>query len=181
MRRELEGSLETAVTTGNWWSVFALALIAVAREGSETVVFVYGILSAGVMGSVFFGILAGFTGFALAVVTYALLMAGSRVISWRLFFRMSEIVLLFLAGGLLITGIDGLIDLGVLPRLSRALWSSNFLLSDGTSAGGFFASMTGYRARPNLMELLCFCGYWGAVFIAVYRPPRRFGPVASPR
>ncbi len=170
MRSELEGSLSTAVTAGKWWGVFALALIAVAREGSETVVFVYGILSAGVMGSLFSGILAGLTGFVAAAITYALLMTGSRVISWRLFFRVSEIVLLFLACGLLMTGIDGLINLDILPRLSRALWNSNFLLSDGTTAGGFFASMTGYRARPNLMQLIAFGGYWLTVLAVIYRP-----------
>lgn len=170
MRSELEASLSTAVTAGKWWGVFALALIAVAREGSETVVFIYGILSAGVMGSLFAGILAGLTGFVAAAITYALLMTGSRVISWRLFFRVSEIVLLFLACGLLMTGIDGLINLDILPRLSRALWNSNFLLSDGTTAGGFFASMTGYRARPNLMQLIAFGGYWLTVRAVIYRP-----------
>lgn len=170
MRSELEGSLSTAVTAGKWWGVFALALIAVAREGSETVVFVYGILSAGVMGSLFSGILAGLTGLVAAAITYALLITGSHVISWRLFFRVSEIVLLFLACGLLMTGIDGLINLDILPRLSRALWNSNFLLSDGTTAGGFFASMTGYRARPNLMQLIAFGAYWLTVLAVIYRP-----------
>lgn len=170
MRGELESSLSTAVAAGSWWGVFALALIAVAREGSETVVFIYGILSAGVMGSLLAGILAGVTGFVAAAITYALLMTGSRVISWRVFFRISEIVLLFLACGLLMTGIDGLINLDILPRLSRALWNSNFLMSDGTTAGGFFASMTGYRARPNLMQLIVFFGYWIAVLAVIYRP-----------
>lgn len=180
MRSELEGSLKTAVTAGKWWGVFVLALIAVAREGSETVVFLYGILSAGVLGSVFSGILAGLIGLVLAVITYALLMAGSRFVSWRWFFRISEVVLLFLACGLLMTGIDGLIDLGLLPRLSRGLWNSGFLLADGTPAGGFFASITGYRARPNLMEFLVFCGYWAVVLAAIWLPRRRSISVVKP-
>jgi high-affinity iron transporter len=181
MRGELEGSLEAAVRTGNWWGIFALALVAVAREGSEAVVFVYGILSADAMGSPLASALAGVTGIVVAIVTYALLMAGSRVISWRLFFRISEIVLLFLACGLLMAGIGGLIDLGILPRLSRGLWNTNFLISDGTPAGSFFASMTGYRARPNLMELVVFCGYWALVLVAVYKPWKRAASVAASR
>ncbi|TPW28875.1 FTR1 family iron permease [Martelella alba] len=173
MRHDLETSLEGAVAARRWWGVFLLALVAVAREGSETVVFLYGILSAGVLGSVFSGILAGLCGLVFAIFTYGLLMAGSRIISWRVFFRITEILLLFLACGLLMTGVDGMIDLGLLPRLSRSLWNSNALLSDGTSAGGFFAAMTGYRARPNLMELLAFCAYWLVVIAIVYRPRRR--------
>ncbi len=181
MRSELEGSMNRAVTAGSWWGVFTLALIAVAREGSETVVFIYGILSAGVLGSLTAGLLAGLTGFVLAAITYALLMTGSRVISWRLFFRISEIVLLFLACGLLMTGVDGLINLDILPRLSRALWNTNFLLSDGTTAGGFFASMTGYRARPNLMELIGFCSYWIVVLAVIYRPRKNSLSATAPR
>ncbi|AJY48266.1 FTR1 family iron permease [Martelella endophytica] len=163
LRRDLEGSMATAVSAQNWWGVFALALIAVAREGSETVIFLYGILSAGAMSSTSAGVFAGLEGLAAAAVTYGLLMAGSRIVSWSVFFRITEIMLLLLACGLFMTGIDGLIDLGVLPRLSRGLWNSNWLLSDGTQTGGFIASLTGYRARPNLMELLAFTAYWIAI------------------
>lgn len=181
MRSELEGSLSTAVRAGNWWGIFALAMIAVAREGSETAVFIYGILSADVLGSALSGVLAGITGFALAAITYALLMTGSRVVSWQLFFRVSEVLLLLLACGLLMSGVDGLIGLDVLPRLSSRLWDSNFILSDGTSAGGFFASMTGYRARPNLMELFVFCGYWGAVSAILWPTSKHSGSALSQR
>lgn len=171
MRRDLEGSMANAVTTQNWWGVFVLALIAVAREGSETVIFLYGILSAGAMSSTSAGIFAGLTGLSAAVITYAVLMAGSRIISWSVFFRVTEIMLLLLACGLFMTGIDGLIDLGVLPRLSRGLWNSNWLLSDGTQTGGFIASLTGYRARPNMMELLAFSAYW-VVIIGLFMRSR---------
>jgi high-affinity iron transporter len=44
LKRELETSLQEAADRSNWWGVFVLALIAVAREGSETVVFLYGTL-----------------------------------------------------------------------------------------------------------------------------------------
>ncbi len=175
--RSLKGDLQTqlsiAVIRRSWWGVFVLALVAVAREGSETVIFLYGILSSGAAGDLFSGIGAGLFGFALALLSYGLLQAGSRVLSWRLFFRVTEIMLLFLACALLMTGIDGLIDLEILPRLSRRLWDSGWLLSDGDATGGFISALTGYRATPNLMELVVFVGYWALVLLVIFRPRRQ--------
>ncbi|MBS1180137.1 MAG: family iron permease [Proteobacteria bacterium] len=175
--RSLKGDLQTqlsiAVIRRSWWGVFVLALVAVAREGSETVIFLYGILSSGAAGDLLSGVGAGLFGFALALLSYGLLQAGSRVLSWRLFFRVTEIMLLFLACALLMTGIDGLIDLEILPRLSRRLWDSGWLLSDGDATGGFISALTGYRATPNLMELVVFVGYWALVLLVIFRPRRQ--------
>ncbi len=179
MKRDLETQLSTAVTRQSWWGVFVLALVAVAREGSETVIFLYGILSSGAAGNLLSGVGAGLFGFFLALVSYGLLQAGSRVLSWRVFFRITEIMLLFLACALLMTGIDGLIDLEILPRLSRRLWDSGWLLSDGDATGGFISALTGYRATPNLMELIVFVGYWALVLFLIIRPRRRAMPAAT--
>ena len=179
MKRDLETQLSTAVAHQSWWGVFVLALVAVAREGSETVIFLYGILSSGAAGSLMSGVGAGLFGFALALLSYGLLQAGSRVLSWRIFFRITEIMLLFLACALLMTGIDGLIDLEILPRLSRRLWDSGWLLSDGDATGGFISALTGYRATPNLMEILVFAGYWALVLFVLFRPRRRATPAIA--
>lgn len=172
MKRDLETAARQAAARRNWWGVFVLALIAVAREGSETVVFLYGMLQAAGEG-VFGAATAGVLGLAAAVVTYGLMRLAGKRVPWRVFFRVTEIMLLLLAGALLMTGVDGLIDLGVLPKLTRALWDSSALLSDGSAGGGFIAALTGYRARPNLMELLVFAAYWGGiVWFLFLRSPR---------
>lgn len=179
MRRDLETQLSTAIARQSWWGVFVLALVAVAREGSETVIFLYGIVSSGAAGDLFSGVAAGLFGFVLALLSYGLLQAGSRILSWRVFFRITEVMLLFLACALLMTGIDGLIDLEILPRLSRRLWDSGWLLSDGDATGGFISALTGYRATPNLMELLVFVGYWALVFFVIFRPRRSTTPALA--
>ncbi|MCM5552763.1 FTR1 family protein [Pleomorphomonas sp. NRK KF1] len=179
MKRDLEEQLSIAVIRRSWWGVFVLALVAVAREGSETVIFLYGILSSGAAGDLLSGVGAGLFGFVLALLSYGLLQAGSRVLSWRVFFRITEVMLLFLACALLMTGIDGLIDLEILPRLSRRLWDSGWLLSDGNATGGFISALTGYRATPNLMEVLVFVGYWALVLLVIMRPKRSAAPAVA--
>ncbi|KIZ40374.1 MULTISPECIES: FTR1 family protein [Rhodopseudomonas] len=168
LKRDIESSLQSAADRSNWWGVFALALIAVAREGSETVVFLYGTLAAARSGAIAAPAAVALGGFLLAIGTYYLLQLGSRIMSWKLFFRITEIMLLFLAASLLVTGVDNLIGLGVLPRLSGRLWDSSAILPDYGPVGGLIGSLTGYRARPDLMQVLAYLAYWGVIYWALF-------------
>jgi high-affinity iron transporter len=170
LKRDLETALQKAADSANWWGVFALAAIAVAREGGETVVFLAGTLSAARGGVLVSASVAAAAGLALAVATYAALQWGSRLMSWRHFFRITEVMLLLLAGALLLTAADNLVALGLLPRLSGRLWDASGLLSDGGGIGGLFSSLTGWRARPDLTELVVFLAYWGAMAWLFFRP-----------
>lgn len=170
LKRELETSLQDAAERSSWWTIFILALVAVAREGSETVVFLFGTLAAAQRASLAGAIIATVTGFALALATYYVLQFGSRVLSWRVFFGLTEIMLLLLAASLLVTGVENLSDLGVLPTLSGRLWDSSAILPDSGPIGGLLAALTGYRARPNLMDLLVYALYWGVIFWTLVWP-----------
>ena len=165
LARDIHASLQKAAGDANWWGVFFLAAIAVAREGSETVVFLAGSLSAArdaALGAVILSILAGL---AIAIATYALLQLGGRALSWRTFFRVTEVMLLLLAGALVLTGVDNLVGLGVVPRLSGRLWDTSALLGDGGAFGGLVSSLTGYRARPDLTQVVVFALYWGLMLV----------------
>ena len=170
LKRELETALQSAADQSNWWGVFLLAAIAVAREGSETVVFLAGSISAARHGALGPTILAVGAGLALAFATYALLQVGNKFLSWRTFFRLTEVMLLLLAGSLLVTGVDNLVGLGVVPRLSGRLWDTSALLADGGSFGGLLSALTGYRARPDLTEILIYALYWGLMAWLLVRP-----------
>lgn len=170
LKRDLEAGAQRSMATANWWGLFVLALVAVAREGSETVVFLYGMLAAATGGTAGVVLAIGI-GFALAVLTYFLLQLGGRYLSWRLFFRVTEVVLLFLAAALVMSGVDHLIALGVIPPGGGALWDTSGLLDDTGPVGGFLASLTGYRARPDLLMVLVYAIYWAAVVWALVRKP----------
>jgi high-affinity iron transporter len=170
LKRDLESALQQAADKANWWGVFTLAAIAVAREGGETVVFLAGTLAAARGAALVAAGVAAAAGLALAAATYYALQWGSRILSWRRFFRITEVMLLLLAGALLLTAADNLTALGLLPRLSGRLWDASNLLSDGGGFGGLFSSLTGWRARPDLTELVVFLAYWGAMAWLFYRP-----------
>ena len=168
LKRELETSLQDAAARSSWWAVFILAMVAVAREGSETVIFLFGTLAAAQHVSLAGTIVAAAIGFALALATYYALQLGSKVMSWRAFFGVTEVMLLLLAASLLITGVENLGDLGLLPTLSGRLWDSSAILPDSGPFGGLLAALTGYRARPNLMDVLVYALYWGTIFWTLF-------------
>lgn len=177
LKRDIETSLSAASERANWWRVFLLALIAVAREGSETVVFLSGTIEAARHGAMGPAIVATLIGLAFALVTYWALQMGSRIVSWRTFFRVTEILLLLLAGALIVTGLDNLISLDVVPSLSGRLWDTSRLVPDSGAVGGLISALTGYRAKPVLIEILVLGAYWLTMFLVLLRP-RRSTPAA---
>lgn len=177
LKRNLQQGLSNAANSGRWWAIFALALIAVAREGSETVVFLYGMFAAGpAIGSstVAEGALAGL---ALAVLTYAILQLGGKILSWRLFFRLTETMLLLLACALFTTGIGNLASIGLVPYL-QPVWDTSWLLNDAGQFGGIIASLTGYRAQPDPAILGTWIVFWSAVAAIRWSQQRKIGAVA---
>lgn len=164
LRRDMEGALSQHVEQQHWWGVFALAAIAVAREGSETVLFLGSLASSGpgLHGGSFW--LALVLGVVLAALTFQLLQLGGRVFSWRVFFRLTEALLLLLGGALLVSGVEKLIDVQLLPALVWQLWDSSLLLDDGSVVGSVVAAFTGYRARPSLLVCLVLVVYWLAMW-----------------
>lgn len=168
LKKDLEAKMQARADNAHWWGMLAVVALAVGRETAETVVFLYGVgmqqLNAGQL------IIVLVLGFAAAFVTFWLLQRGGRALSWRVFFRVSEVLLLLLAGGLLVSGLERLIALGVLPPLADQIWNTSALLDDSTTFGGFVASMTGYRAQPALLPVAGLALFWIAILLALREP-----------
>lgn len=150
------------------WGVLLLALLAVSREGSETVVFLYGAgarLHDEAQGLFALG---GLLGLALAGLTVLVLRGSRRFISWSRFFALSEALLLLLGGALLVAAVDRISGqlLGLdMPEWAYAAigdsrWDSSALLSDSHGLGALLADFAGYRAAPSLITVLVLLGYW---------------------
>ncbi|TAM48893.1 MAG: FTR1 family iron permease [Paraburkholderia sp.] len=160
LKRDMERSLQEHTRDGNGWGVAVLVALAIAREGSETVIFLYG-LGFGQSGHVSESdVLAIALGLGLALLTFYFLQLGGRIFSWRRFFRVTEIMLLLLGAGLLQTGADKLIDKEILPLGISQVWNSSAILDDSSTIGSLVATLTGYRAHPSLTNLIVYALYW---------------------
>ncbi|WP_024616150.1 FTR1 family iron permease [Pseudomonas kilonensis] len=171
LRHDLTRHADQRLSRQGGLGLLVLALLAVSREGSETVVFLYGAgarLQGPQLGLFAVGALAGLV---LSLLTVSLLHSSRRFISWPRFFAISEAVLLLLGAALLVSGIERVggqllaMDWpeAVYRGIGDALWDSSAILDDGHGLGGFLADFTGYRASPSAMTLLVWLGYWGVV------------------
>lgn len=167
LKRELEQGLNQQLQMSRWWGMALLVMIAVTREGSETVVFLYG-MGLAQSGMQWFGFAgAALAGFLLALATFQMLQLGGRIFSWNAFFRVTEIMLLLLAGALLVNCVERMIGLGWLPALVDPVWDTSGVLDDATKTGGVISALTGYRAQPALLTLLMLSGYWVLVALGL--------------
>ncbi|MGE5466769.1 MAG: FTR1 family iron permease [Ignavibacteria bacterium] len=170
MKRELEAQ---AARSAGAAGIGLVAALAIAREGSETVVFLYGLgMETGgehlarMMG-------AAAAGLALALATSWLVARGARFLNMRVFFRISEILLLLIAGALLANGVDRMIGLDWLPPLLDPVWDSSQMLDDTHGAGRLLADFVGYRARPAATLLVAYLAYWAVVLWQLGRLERK--------
>jgi high-affinity iron transporter len=172
--RHMKSTLESqASQSASAWGVGAITALAVAREGAETVVFVYG-LGLQAAGTRLMGLLgAVVAGMALAGLTAWIIARGARFLNYRTLFRISEILLLLIAGALLANAIDRMISLDWLNVWLDPLWDSSHLVDDAKGLGSLLASFIGYRARPSGILLVSIAAFWALAIWQMRRSDRR--------
>jgi FTR1 family protein len=120
--RKLKGEIESRVGslagTGSKWGLFAFVFLMVFREGIETVAILAGVSLNSTELMSFLGTL---TGVALAVVFGVMFVKGSVRIDLRKFFRVTTVILFFVAAQLVISGTHELSETGVLPNSKREM------------------------------------------------------------
>jgi high-affinity iron transporter len=137
----------------------ALAVVvglAVLREGSEVVLFLYGVLAGGNSGgSVFIGGLAGLAaGVAFTVLTYG----GLLTIPARYIFQVTSVLIALLAAGLAAQAVQFLDAAGVVTTLEKTVWDTSAWLSESSLFGKLLHTLIGYTERPSAMQLLVYIG-----------------------
>ncbi|MGO3345383.1 MAG: FTR1 family iron permease [Marinomonas sp.] len=173
LKKELEAGLEKSTQASSWWGVFFLAMIAVGREGSETVMFLYGsLLQLDSFSSYVNFFIAAGIGFALAMVLFFLLQISGKIISWKWFFRVTETMLLFLGSALFLTAagklLGGPLAVTDLPSwVYSTVWDISAVLSDSSVFGGLLASLFAYRSQPIGWDLIMLGIYWVLVFLTL--------------
>lgn len=154
-----------AVVTGTQ-SVTALGIvtaIAVLREGSEVVLFLYGIVLQHadtapdlVIGS------AG--GLALGALVSAVLYFGLTIVPIHRLFAVTGVLVTLVAAGLAAEAAHQLTNAGLIgPELSASLWDTSWLLSEESMAGRALHALVGYRENPSLIELAAYVATVAAI------------------
>jgi high-affinity iron transporter len=156
----------------------ALAIVvglAVLREGSEVVLFLYGIMAQGTsQGDLLLGGMGGIgVGAAFTALTYF----GLLAIPSRYIFSVTSWLIALLAAGMAAQAVQFLNGAGVLLALDKTVWDTSWLLSEGSLFGHLMHTLIGYSERPSEMQLVVYVGVLCAMYLlmryARYQPARR--------
>jgi high-affinity iron transporter len=138
--------------------LYALAVvvgIAVLREGSEIVLFLYGIAIASGVGAL--GMLAGgVLGLASGVATGAVIYLGLIAIPLRRLFTVTSWLILLLAAGMSSQGAAFLMQANLLPSFGNNLWDTSFIISDNSMLGVLLHVLIGYSAQPAGIQVVFY-------------------------
>ena len=146
----------TAVSQGSrpMTALLVVVALAVLREGSEVVLFGYGLMASGASMASLVG--GGLIGLALGVAVGLALYFGLLRIPVRHFFSATNALLVLLAAGLASAAAGKLVQADVLPTLVDQLWDSSWLLTDESVVGNMMHVLVGYTAQPSGMQLLFY-------------------------
>ena len=128
---------------------------AVLREGSETVLFLYGIATSDQV-DVLSLLLGGAIGVIAGVAVGYTLYKGLLKIPMRWFFSATSILVLLLAAGMASQAAGYLIQADLIPALFSPLWDTSEVLPEKSVLGMLLHSLIGYDARPAGMQLLFY-------------------------
>ena len=128
--------------------------LAVLREGSEVVLFGYGLVASG--SSVSDLAIGGGLGLVLGTTLGFALYFGLLTIPVRHFFSATNALLVLLAAGLASTAAGKLVQADALPALVDPLWDSSALLGDDSLLGQTLHILIGYTAQPTGMQMVFY-------------------------
>lgn len=129
--------------------LLAVVALAVLREGSEVVLFLFGMVAGGA-GGLYSGLAIGIVGGT--AVGFALYFGLLRI-PVRHFFTATNWMLVLLAAGLASNAARYLSQADLLPNWGTQVWDSSWLLTDGSFLGRILHILVGYDARPSGMML----------------------------
>jgi high-affinity iron transporter len=149
-------TIGTAVSEGAK-PLTALAIViglAVLREGSEVVLFLYGIAASGTTGAAL--LIGGLLGIAAGAAFTGLTYVGLLAIPTRYIFSVTSWLIALLAAGMAAQAVQFLNNAGAVVVLGRTVWDTSWLLSEDSLIGRLLHTLIGYTERPTEMQLMTY-------------------------
>src|SRR5215470_5680500 len=138
--------------------LYVLAVVvglAVLREGSETVLFLYGIAAGGGLGAGSL-IAGGALGLLGGVAMGASLYLGLLRIPTRRLFTVTSWRVLLLAAGMAAQAAGFLVQADLLPSLGEAVWDASAVLTEDRLLGKARHTLIGYVSRPEGIQVIFY-------------------------
>ncbi|HWX73073.1 MAG TPA: FTR1 family protein [Xanthobacteraceae bacterium] len=167
-----------AVATGAK-SLAALAvvvMIAVLREGSEVVLFLYGVAAAQGGGDLSMAA-GGAAGLVLGALVCLLTYLGLITIPARYLFAVTSTLIALLAAGMAAQAIAFLQQANIVTAFDETVWNTSWILSDSSLLGRALHTLIGYVDQPTAMQLIAYAATLAVILVLMrlfaVRPAQR--------
>jgi high-affinity iron transporter len=182
LKHDLEGAAASALASGSSRALVVMAFLAVLREGFETAVFLLATFHAS--GDATTSWLGAVIGILLAAaIGYAIYKGGVRLNLAR-FFRVTGMVLVVVAAGLVMTAFHTANEAGWLSAGQTQAFDLSWLVRPGTPLSSLLTGVLGIQPYPVWIEVIAWLAYLVPMFVIVAwpaGPPRaRPAPTAAP-
>lgn len=172
---------EVSLGTRSLLALATVVAIAVLREGSEVVLFFYGILlssregAASLLGGASLGLVAGA---GISLLAYA----GLLGIPVRHLFRVTGILIALMAAGMAAQSVGFLQQADLTPGLGTVVWDTSGILPDTNWIARILQVLVGYTDRPTQLQLLAYLATLGSILVlmrVLAPPPKQRALVAN--
>jgi len=164
LKSDIEDDVRLATFRYGGKALFILAFLAITREGFELVLF----LGAARLASDSLQTLIGAVlGLGIAVFLGWLLYASTRRLNLRQFFRVTNVLLILFAAGLVAHGVHEFNEAGLIPPVIEHVWDTNPIIDEKSSAGEILKALFGYNGNPSLTEVLAYLSYFVLLWFGI--------------
>ncbi len=165
MAAEMRAAGEAVVTGAKSLAALAVVvMIAVLREGSEVVLFLYGVAAA--QGGADLSMAAGgAAGLVLGAVVCLLTYLGLITIPTRYLFAVTSTLITLLAAGMAAQAIAFLQQANILTMFDETVWNTSWILSDSSLLGRALHTLIGYVDQPTAMQLIAYAATLAVILV----------------
>jgi high-affinity iron transporter len=171
LKSDLQGAAASALASGSTRALVLMAFLAVLREGFETAVFLLATFHAS--GDATTSWLGAVIGILLAVgIGYGIYRGGVKLNLAR-FFRITGLVLVVVAAGLVMTAFHTANEAGWLSIGQAQAFDLSWLVRPGTPVSSLLTGVLGIQPFPVRIEVIAWLAYLVPMLVIVAWPARR--------
>jgi len=178
IKGELESGVHKAAFEGGKRGLFALAFLAVLREGIELALFLVASVFASDVQQTLIG---AFLGLGTALLLGWSLFATTVRLDLRRFFQVTGFLLILFAAGLVAYSVHEFNEAGLIPSVIEHVWDVNPILDENATLGSMLKALFGYNGNPSLTEVLAYFAYFVAIFFGLRLSGRQTEAAARPQ
>lgn len=173
LKSKIESKVQRSAQQHGQKGLFLLVFFSILREGLELALFLLAVRMTSTTVQTLTGVVFGL---GAAILLGYLLFATTARLSLGAFFRVTDVLLILFAAGLVAHGVHEFNEIGWIPPIIDSVWDINHLLPESSTLGLLLKALLGYNGNPSLSEVIAYLVY----FVALISTMRlRFQPLTA--